>query len=166
MLDYLPNNLYPERQALILILVFKIRTNIVLPKLKFSFRLPSCRFNVQCRIHKGPLIIPILSSINPTPRIDTHFFKVHSNIVLLPKLRLSFRSPFCRFTVQCRIQKGSPTIPILSSINPTPRIDTYFFKVHSNSVLPLSLGLSKLLFPVGLLAKVLRAVLPSFILTT
>ena len=34
--------------------------------------------------------------------------------------------------VQCRIHKGSPIIPILSQMNPTPRIDTYLFKVHSN----------------------------------
>ena len=29
---------------------------------------------VQCRIHKGPVIMPILSGIYPIPRIDTHFF--------------------------------------------------------------------------------------------
>ena len=39
---------------------------------------------VQCHIHKGSPIIPILSRINPIPRIDTNFFKVHSNIVLPP----------------------------------------------------------------------------------
>ena len=38
--------------------------------------------------------------------------------------------------VQCRIHKGSPIIPILSRINPIPRIDTYLFKVHFNIVLP------------------------------
>ena len=37
---------------------------------------------------------------------------------------------------QCRIQKGSPVIPILSRINPIPRIDTNFFKIHSNTALP------------------------------
>jgi hypothetical protein len=37
---------------------------------------------VQCRIQKGPPIIPILSRINSIPRIDTYFFKIHSNIVL------------------------------------------------------------------------------------
>ena len=31
---------------------------------------------------QGLLIIPILSRINPLPRIDTYFFKIHSNIVL------------------------------------------------------------------------------------
>ena len=36
--------------------------------------------------------------------------------------------------VQCRIYKGSPIIPILSRINPITRIDTYLFKVHSNTV--------------------------------
>jgi len=31
---------------------------------------------------------------------------------------------------------GSPIIPILSQMNPIPGIDTYFFKIHSNIVLP------------------------------
>ena len=38
--------------------------------------------------------------------------------------------------VQYRIHKGSPVIPILGRINLVPRIDTYFFKIHSNNVLP------------------------------
>ena len=33
--------------------------------------------------------------------------------------------------VQYRIHKGYPVIPILSQINPIPRIDTYFFKINS-----------------------------------
>ena len=37
---------------------------------------------VQCRIHKGSPIIPILSKPNPIPRNDTYFFKICSNIVL------------------------------------------------------------------------------------
>ena len=32
--------------------------------------------------------------------------------------------------------KGSPIIPILNRINPMPRIDTYFFKIHSTIFLP------------------------------
>ena len=40
--------------------------------------------------------------------------------------------------------QGLPIIPILSSINPIPRIESYLFKVYSNIVLP------KGLFPVGL----------------
>ena len=62
--------------------------------------------------------------------------------------------------VQCRIHKDSPIIPILSRINPIPRIDTHLFKVHSNIVLqstPRSVGL-----PV----KILKALLPSSILAT
>ena len=47
---------------------------------------------VQCRIHKGSLIIPILSRINPIPCIDTYLFKVHSNIVLPSTPRLPQRS--------------------------------------------------------------------------
>ena len=31
---------------------------------------------------------------------------------------------------------GSPIMIILSQINPVPHTDTYFFKVHSNIVLP------------------------------
>ena len=42
---------------------------------------------VQCRIHKGSPIIPILSRINPIPRTDTYLFKVHSNIFLPPTPR-------------------------------------------------------------------------------
>ena len=37
---------------------------------------------VQCRIHKGSPIIPILGRINAIPRIDTYLFKFHSNIFL------------------------------------------------------------------------------------
>ena len=33
-------------------------------------------------MNKGSPIIPILTQINPIPRIDTNFIKVHSNIVL------------------------------------------------------------------------------------
>ena len=32
--------------------------------------------------------------------------------------------------------KCSPIIPIMSQINPIPRFDTYFFKIHSNIVFP------------------------------
>jgi hypothetical protein len=32
--------------------------------------------------------------------------------------------------------QGLPIIPILSRINPVPPINTYFFKIHSNIVLP------------------------------
>jgi hypothetical protein len=34
------------------------------------------------------------------------------------------------------IHMGFPTTPILNQINPIARIDTYFFRVHSNMVLP------------------------------
>ena len=53
---------------------------------------------------------------------------------------------------QCRINKGSPIIPILSQINTIVRNDTYFFKIHSNTVL----GLTKGFFPVGLSVKSLK----------
>ena len=51
---------------------------------------------------------------------------------------------------------SAPIIPILSRINPFTRTDTYLFKVHSNIVLPST--------PVGLPVKILKALLPSFIL--
>ena len=66
--------------------------------------------------------------------------------------------------VQCRIHKDSPTIPILSRINPNTRIDTYRFKVRSNIVSHLRVGLPKCLFPAGLPVKILKALLPSSIL--
>jgi hypothetical protein len=59
---------------------------------------------------------------------------------------------------KCHIHKGSPIIHILNQINPIPRIDTYFFKVHSNIVLPS--------IPVGLPVKTLKALLPSSILAS
>ena len=69
--------------------------------------------------------------------------------------------------VQCRIHNGSPIIPILSRINPIPRIDTYLFKVHSNIVLPSApIDLPKGPFPVDLPVKILKALLPSSILAT
>ena len=62
--------------------------------------------------------------------------------------------------------QGSPIIPILSRINQIRRIDTYFFKVHSNSVLPSTPRPSKRLFSVGLPDQILKALLPSCILPT
>ena len=46
--------------------------------------------------------------------------------------------------------------------NPIPRIDTYFFKVHSNITLPSTPRPP----PVGLPVKILKALLPSSILAT
>ena len=66
--------------------------------------------------------------------------------------------------VQCRIHKGSPTIPILRRINPIPHIE-----ISSKSILILSshlcLGLPKCIFLAGVPVKILKALLPS-ILTT
>ena len=57
------------------------------------------------------------------------------------------------------------------SNNPYPEMNqpkslngTYFFKIHSISVLPSTLGLPKGLFPSGLTVKIFEAPLPSFIL--
>ena len=68
--------------------------------------------------------------------------------------------------VQCRIHKGFPIIPTLRRINPIPRIDTYFLKVHCNIVLHLRLGLPKGLFPAGLPVKILKELLPPSSLAT
>ena len=38
-----------------------------------------------------------------------------------------------------QLHKRSPIIPILSQINPTPRIDADFFRTHPNFVLPFTL---------------------------
>ena len=52
-----------------------------------------------------------------------------------------------------------------SRINQIPRTDTYFFKIYStrNFVLPLSLGLPKVLFPARVPVKILEALLLSAI---
>ena len=52
----------------------------------------------ECRIHKDSQIIPIPSQINPIPRIDTYFFKIHFNIVLQSTPRPSQRSLSSRRT--------------------------------------------------------------------
>ena len=65
--------------------------------------------------------------------------------------------------VLCRIHKGSPVIPFLSRINPTPRIP-----ISLRSILILfsyvRLGLPKGLFPECVPVNILKALLPSFIL--
>ena len=53
-----------------------------------------------------------------------------------------------------------PIIPILRRLNLVPRSVTYFFKTH------LLMGLFKGLFPVGLLVEILKAFLPSSVLST
>ena len=58
--------------------------------------------------------------------------------------------------------KGLSDNLYMSRINPIPRIDDYLFKIHSNIVLYLRLVLPKCLLPV----KILKALLPSSILTT
>ena len=56
----------------------------------------------------------------------------------------------CNPEVQFRIHKGFPIIPVLSWLNPIPHIDTYFFRIHSNIVIP------KDLFPMGVPVKILK----------
>ena len=50
-------------------------------------------------------------------------------------------------------------IPILSRINPIPRIYTYLFKEHFNIALLSRLVLPKGLFPVGLPVKILKTLI-------
>ena len=68
--------------------------------------------------------------------------------------------------IQCRIYKGPPIIIILSRINPIPRIDTYSLRSITILSSHIRLGLPKGFFPVGLPVKILKALLPSSILTT
>ena len=71
----------------------------------------------------------------------------------------------CNPEVQCRIHKGSPIIPILSRINPFPRIDTYFFKVHTNTSYFPHNCLPEGLFSVGLTNKILKTLSSSILAT-
>ena len=58
------------------------------------------------------------------------------------------------------------TFLTLNQMNPIPRVDNYFFKIHSNIVLPSALGLPRGLFSVGLPIKMLKTLLTSSILAT
>ena len=55
----------------------------------------------------------------------------------------------------------------MCGINPIPRTDTYFFKIHSKIISHVRLGLPKGIFPVGYYpVKTLKALLRSSILAT
>ena len=54
----------------------------------------------------------------------------------------------------------------MSRINPITRIDAHLFKIYSNSVLLSTPSLPKGLFPAGIPIKILKVLLPSFILNT
>ena len=56
--------------------------------------------------------------------------------------------------------QGSPIIHILSRINTIPRIDTYYLKLILIWSSHLRLGCPRGLFPVALLAKTLKALIP------
>ena len=91
----------------------------------------------QCRIHQGFQIIPILSRINPISISLKPIPILYSHLRQgLPKCPNKYLHGLRNPEVQCRIQKNSPIILILSRINPIPRIDTNLFKVHSNIALP------------------------------
>ena len=51
-------------------------------------------------------------------------------------------------------------------MNPIPRTDTYFFKIHCKLSFHQCLRLPKGLFPAGLPVKILKALLPFSILAT
>ena len=61
---------------------------------------------------------------------------------------------------------GSPIIPILSRINPIPRIEAYLFKVHSNIVLPSTPRPPQRSLSCSLPVNILRELLPPSILAT
>jgi hypothetical protein len=44
---------------------------------------------VQYLVHKNPLLIPVLSQINPVHTTQSYLSKVHSNIMLPPMFRSS-----------------------------------------------------------------------------
>ena len=69
---------------------------------------------VTCRSHKGFTIIPIMSRINPIPRIDTYLFKVHSNIVLPSTPRPPQRSLSCRRRMRRRRIRRRPLLSVYS----------------------------------------------------
>ena len=62
--------------------------------------------------------------------------------------------------------KGPFSNPYPEPINTIPRIDTYFFKIHPNILLPSMLRSCYKYFPVDLLVKILKALLFSSFLTT
>jgi len=74
-----------------------------------------CNPEVQCRIHKGSPIIPILSRINTIPRIDTYLFKVHSNIVLPPTVCLGLPKGLFPVGLPTFLHSGYMTCPSQSS---------------------------------------------------
>ena len=55
---------------------------------------------------QGPSNNPYLSRINPIPRIDTYFFKVHSNIVL-PSLLYVFNKIKVRISIVFNFMKAT-----------------------------------------------------------
>ena len=57
-------------------------------------------------------------------------------VYFLYKKYLAFYKKKYQNNIYKIFQLSSPIIPILSRINPIPHIDSYFFKVHSNIVLP------------------------------
>ena len=58
-------------------------TKEVLEDVRSTYLHSLWNLEVQCRIHKGSPVIPIPNRNNLIPPIDTHFLKIHSNIVLL-----------------------------------------------------------------------------------
>ena len=62
--------------------------------------------------------------------------------------------------------QGLPSKPYPDTNESVSHIATYFFRIHSNIVLPSTPRPPKGLFPVGLSVKILKALLPSSILAT
>ena len=81
----------------------------------------------ECRIHKGSPIIPILSRINPIPRIDTYLFKVYSNIVFPSTPRPPQRSLSCRCSPRIIIWNAECTVML--------HFDEYHITLSNNLIL-------------------------------
>ena len=79
----------------------------------------------QCRIHKDSPLIPILSGINPAPRIETYVFKIHCDVVL-PKGRRSFallKSSSVMLISRCslRLKQNISLLALLEVIHESPK---------------------------------------------
>ena len=79
---------------------------------------------VQCRIHKGSPI--------------THMMiKIIIIIIIIIMIIIIIITPWLvEPGGSMPHSQGCPIIPILSRMYPVPRIDTYFFKIHFNILLP------------------------------
>ena len=158
-----------------------------IPRIDIHFLTVILSFHLRLGLPEGlfPVDLPVNSSKVPLPssilsawtlfqmkRAETYFKRGIArnwtrDLMVLSKTiwkfgRWSFYNNYLTSRImdqvaQCRIYKGSPIIPILSRINPIPRM----IHISLRSILTLSshqrLGIPKGLFPVGLPVKILNA---------